>query len=252
MDPTSKLPVAQKRSDKISKNDERFLYKMKKNKRKATAREGAEREMREEEALQDEQTRLSTGKPTKKHKQQTYNVKVTKKKTTKKNVSLGMQLVERSQEVLDGTIVTPCILDKVMIVEPHDDDNLGDDDHITGTNQDRQESLTEMEISQNFPGDIIWKDLDYPHIIPHDKLWVFCSYCHLGLPSTSVKYFIASPVKVQVGHSGVDKFNCAAINKWLLYHDNCYIQATRGNAHNFSLYDNRVYRQIHLIDKEDE
>ena len=55
---------------------------------KPTAREGAEREMREEEALQDEQARLSTGKPTKKHKQQTYNVKVTKKKTTVKAVTL--------------------------------------------------------------------------------------------------------------------------------------------------------------------
>jgi len=41
--------------------------------------------------------------------------------------------------------------------------------------------MTIEEIVRTDPNAILWKDLDYGHLIVHPNLWVFCAKCHLGI-----------------------------------------------------------------------
>ncbi len=201
MDIPQRLPCPEKRSDKISKTDMRYLNKLQKTKSKAVKREQLDAEITEEKRNSERRSRASKGTPVK--KQTKVKIKLTHNKT-RKRAAPEMQLLQKSREVIQGQHSLPCIL-----VSSQADSVL-------------QYRLSEEEIRSQYPKAIIWKESDYPNIIPHDDLWVFCNYCHLGMPSTQLKSWTSTPMKCYIEESKF--FDCALINhanKFLIYHDSC-------------------------------
>jgi hypothetical protein len=228
-DVPQRLPCPEKRSDKISKNDMRYLSKLQSIKNKTVQREKLNTEIAEERRTSEKRHRVSKGGSIK--KQTKVKIKLTHNKT-RKRAAPEIQLLQKSHEVIQGTHPLPCVLSRPLQLpsDAHNGDHEEmdmekveeeEDDDEQCDSQD-QYRLTEGEIKAQFDNAIIWKENDYPHIIPHDDLWVFCNYCHKGLPSTQLRVWARTPLKCY--HEEGKFFDCVFINhanKFLIYHDEC-------------------------------
>lgn len=209
MDIPNRLPPPEKRKDKISKNDMRYLYNIQKTKNKAVKRAKIDDEITAEKYQSDKRARTSTAEVKKFQRQVKFNVTQTITKKPKKKLTPEMQLLETAQKVIEGNCHIPCILSKLSAAaaEP--------------LSEQQQCALTEEQILKLDAGAIIWNEWDYPHMITHPRVWVFCASCHLGMPSTQVTKFVASHMKHVIEKSDI-YYNCGPIFRWTVHHsDDC-------------------------------
>ena len=201
MDVPNRLAQPEKRKDKISKHDMRYMYKMQKGKSKAAKRVQIDQEIKEEAKSSEKRARFSTGKSVR--KMNAANIRMTRESaaTRKKKLSPEMQLLQKAQAVCSGEIPIPCVL-------------------LDNAAQTEEVALTEQEIRAQDAGAIVWNEWDYPNIIPHARLWIFCSKCHLGMPSTAVRHFVPSPSRPQK-NTNTETIDSCPIHRWIIFHTHC-------------------------------
>lgn len=206
MDIPNRLPPPEKRKDKISKKHLRYISRLEKTRTKAEKREAFEKEVKDEERNSEHRANtVALAKTMRKitqdlAKTRSFKRTIVNSNNKKRKMTPEMQLFQDSMAVHDGDFPSPCV--------------LAVQDEVAAATQD---ALTDEEIRQQFPGAIVWNELEYPHILPHADLWVFCFNCHLGMPSTQVKTFHAAPVFAR-GETA-DCFDGAPIRKWLVTHE---------------------------------
>lgn len=205
MDIPNRLPPPEKRKDKISKKHLRYISRLEKTRTKAAKREAFEKEVKDEERKSDHRANtVAIAKTMRKITQDLVKVRSTKHTVNKKRkLAPEMQLFQDSTSVLDGEFPMPCV--------------YGEPSCSAAPEQD---ALTEDEIHQRFPHAVVWNELDYPPMIPHDDLWVFCFNCHRGLRSTAVRKFQSNPTRAR-GDSR-ECFTSTPIPKWLVAHEPQY------------------------------
>lgn len=208
MDIPNRLPPPEKRKDKISKKHLRYISRLEKTRTKTAKREAFEKEVKDEERKSDHRANtVAIAKTMRKITQDLVKVKSTKHTVNKKRkLTPEMQLFHDSTSVLDGEIPTPCVF-------------------AAAPGPCIQDALTEEEIREQHPRAVVWHELDYPPMIPHEDLWVFCFNCHRGMRSTHVRAFHASPIIVR--GDARECFTSAPIPKWLLAHDTAYCTCER-------------------------
>lgn len=213
MDIPNRLPPPEKRKDKISKNDMRYLYKLQKSKNKTVKRAKIDEEINEENRRSEKRARTSVMGKVKPAPRFNISHTFAKKPSSKKKMAPEVRLFQLSQRVFEGDMHMPCILDGGLVPPT--------------TAEEPQPSLTEEEIVALDPAAIVWNAWDYPHIIAHEQLWVFCIRCHRGMPSTAVRHHVPNH-RTFVVEKGDEHFGrCGPIFRWTLYHDACYDQAVK-------------------------
>lgn len=200
MDIPNRLPAPERRKDKISKNDIRYLYKLQKNKNKQARRAHLDQEIDEENKRSEKRARLSSMNAMPK-KTAKFSLAKSVAQANKKRHTPG--LMNLSYRVYDGDAPPPCVLGPPREIEAE------------------EPSLSEDEVREQHPDALVWREWDYPHIIPHPHLWVVCIHCHRALPTTAVRHFVASHLchTVPKGH---EYFRGGPMYRWTVYHEACF------------------------------
>lgn len=209
MDIPNRLPPPEKRKDKISKKHLRIISSLEKTRKKNEKREAFEKEIKAEERNSEHRAKtMAVAKSMRKMTSDLAKIRANKNTVTKKR-KLGPEelLFQESLAVFDGDYPVPCVLGPKLLMHGE------------------QHALTEEEIRAQFPDDVVWNEHEYPHIIPHERLWVFCFNCHLGMRSTQVHTCHCCP-RYARGDTA-DCVNSIPIRKWLVTHDDCGSQGTR-------------------------
>lgn len=169
MDIPERIARPEKRKDKISKRDTRIIHKNKKDRSKAVARAQVDKEIKDETKSSEKRSRVSSGRSVRKMRENNRLLTPQTASTRRKEVTPEMQLMQKSHAICIGKSSIPCVLmETKAAVGP----------------------VPQLEVDailESNPQAVLWKDVDYPHIIPHESLWVFCAACHRGIPSMHAK-----------------------------------------------------------------
>lgn len=147
----NRLPAPEKRKDKISKNDMRYLYRIDKEKKRTKRRAVIDEEIEKEKRAAAKKRRAAVTNVKQITKAANQNIN---EKRGSKNQSTEELLLQKSRTVYTGNWPIPCFFEDIG----------------SGTSS-AEAALTVDEIRRNDPNAIIWKELDYHHLIAHPNLW---------------------------------------------------------------------------------
>jgi len=202
----NRLPAPEKRKDKISKNDMRYLYRMDKEKKRSKRRAVIDKEIETEKRVAAKKRRQSVTNV--KQITKAANQKIQEKKKIAKNQTPEEILLQQSRNVCTANNSIPCFFED-----------------LPTTGGEASPPMTIDEIVAHEPDAIIWKELDYGHLVAHPKIWVFCTVCHLGMRSTEIGKIIYFPSYAKVlpdtGSRTAAVFKVAPTKRFLFLHPQC-------------------------------